>query len=133
PASKDLVRAIAVGLAFCLEEPPQDEIRIEQHERLPLSRARNEAEVRKETSIQEFLRHVFESWVLAQHVYWSVGRGLADARAQIRVLLRLKVILDEAQESCLTKYMHLKHARLLIPPRPRTPNSFKLARTSTSS
>jgi hypothetical protein len=46
-------------------------------------------------SVQEFLRHVFESWVLAQHVYWSVGRGLADARAQIRVLLRLKVILDE--------------------------------------
>jgi hypothetical protein len=95
PASKDLVQAIAVGLAFCLEEPPPDEIRIEQHERLPLSRARNEAEVRKGNSIQEFLRHVFESWVLAQHVYWSVGRGLADARAQIRILLRLKVILDE--------------------------------------
>src|SRR5207237_3439266 len=34
PASKDLVPAIAVGLAFCLEEPPPDEIRIEQHERL---------------------------------------------------------------------------------------------------
>jgi len=95
PASKELVPAIAAGLAFCLEEPPPDKIRSEQRERLPLSRAGDEAEVRMDHSVQEFLRHVFESWVLAQHVYWSVGRGLADARAQIRVLLRLKVILDE--------------------------------------
>lgn len=33
--------------------------------------------------------------MLAQHVYWSVGRGLADARAQGKTLLRLKVVLDE--------------------------------------
>src|SRR6516164_9565792 len=30
-------------------------------------------------------------------------------------------------------YMHLKHARLPIPPRPQTSNSFQLARTPTSS
>jgi hypothetical protein len=95
PASTDLVPAIAAGLALCLEEPPPDESRIAQHERLPLSRASDETEVRKDHSVREFLRHVVESWVLAQHVYWSVGRGLADARAQTRVLLRLKVILDE--------------------------------------
>jgi hypothetical protein len=95
PASGDLVPAIASGLAFCLAETPPDDIRIERHERLPLSRARAEAEVQKDRPVQEFLRHVFESWVLAQHVYWSVGRGLADARAHVRVLLRLKVILDE--------------------------------------
>lgn len=95
PASEDIVPAIAAGLAFCLEEPPPEEILMERHERLPLSRARAEAQVQKDHSLQEFLRHVFESWVLAQHVYWSVGRGLADARAQVRVLLRLKVILDE--------------------------------------
>jgi hypothetical protein len=95
PASGDMVPAIAAGLAFCLEEPPHANIRIERHERLPLSRARAEAHVQKDHSVPVFLRHVFESWVLAQHVYWSVGRGLADARAQVRVLLRLKVILDE--------------------------------------
>jgi hypothetical protein len=39
--------------------------------------------------------HVLESRVLAQHSYWSVGRGLADARARGRILLRLKIILDE--------------------------------------
>jgi hypothetical protein len=44
---------------------------------------------------RDFVRHVFESWVLAQHVYWSVGRGLADARAQGKTLLRLRVILNE--------------------------------------
>jgi hypothetical protein len=96
PTSEDIVPAIAAGLASCLlEETPSEEIRIERHERLPLSRARAEVEVQKDYSVQEFLRHVFESWVLAQHVYWSIGRGLADARAQVRVLLRLKVILDE--------------------------------------
>jgi len=45
-------------------------------------------------SIDEFVRHVIESWVLAQHAYWSVGRGLGDARAGGKVLLRLKIILD---------------------------------------
>ena len=95
PASGDLAEAIGAGLAFCLGEPPPKKSRIEQHQRLPLSRARDEAAIRKGHSVREFLRHVFETWILAQHVYWSVGRGLADARAQIRVLLRLKVILDE--------------------------------------
>jgi hypothetical protein len=94
-ASGDIVSAISAGLAFCLKEPPPEEIRVERQERLPLSRARAEAQVQKDHPVPEFLRHVFESWILAQHVYWSVGRGLADARAQIRVLLRLKVILDE--------------------------------------
>jgi len=42
-----------------------------------------------------FIRHVLEYWVLAQHVYWSVGRGLADARARGKTLLRLKIVLEE--------------------------------------
>ena len=41
---------------------------------------------------KEFLRHVFESWVLARHVRRT---GTRKTRAQVRVLLRLKVILDE--------------------------------------
>ena len=77
----DIVPAISAGLAFCLEEPPPEEIRMERQERLPLSRARAEAQVQKDPPFPEFLRHVFESWVLALHVYWSVGWGLADANA----------------------------------------------------
>ena len=45
---------------------------------------------------KSFMRHVLELWVLAQHVYWSVGRGLADARARGKSILRLKVVLEEA-------------------------------------
>jgi hypothetical protein len=60
-----------------------------------LSRAREEADARADGTVQEFVRHVLESWVLAQHAYWSVGRGLADARARGKILLRLRIILDE--------------------------------------
>lgn len=91
----DLPSSIASGLAFCLAEPPGQATRPQQHERLPLARAQKEAAARAHHSVFEFTRHVFESWVLAQHSYWSVGRGLADARAGGRTLLRLRIILDE--------------------------------------
>lgn len=95
PAAGDLARSIAAGLAFSLTEVAQGESHPEQPERLPLSRARNEAAARAGGTVQEFVRHVLESWVLAQHAYWSVGRGLADARARGKILLRLRIILDE--------------------------------------
>jgi len=97
PSCPDLAARITGALAFCLAEAPQQESHFdfERPDRLPLFRARREARAREEGSIKDFVRHVFESWVLAQHVYWSVGRGLADARAQGKTLLRLRVILDE--------------------------------------
>jgi hypothetical protein len=96
PAAKDLAPAIAAGLAFCLSEPADEQKGFERLDRLPLNRARKEAGVRADNTVGEFFQHVLESWILAQHVYWSVGRGLADARAQAqRTILRLRVILDE--------------------------------------
>lgn len=95
PTGGDLANSIATGLAFCLSEASQAESLAERTDRLPLLRARLEAASRAGDSIEEFLRHVFESWVLAQHAHWSVGRGLADARAHGKTLLRLKIILDE--------------------------------------
>lgn len=95
PSSSDLPRTIIRGIAFCLAESPEQENHFERPERLPLFRARREAAAREKGSTRDFVRHVFESWVLAQHVYWSVGRGLADARAQGKTLLRLKVVMDE--------------------------------------
>jgi hypothetical protein len=95
-AAKDLPPAVAAGIALCLAEPKDQEKGFERPDRLPLNRARDEAALRAGNSVEEFLRHVIESWILAQHVYWSVGRGLADARAQAeRTILRLRVILDE--------------------------------------
>jgi hypothetical protein len=95
PPSPNLPQTIIRGIAFCLAESPEQKNHFERPDRLPLFRARLEAAAREKGSTRDFVRHVFESWVLAQHVYWSVGRGLADARAQGRTLLRLKVVLDE--------------------------------------
>jgi hypothetical protein len=91
-SATDLASGITAALAFCLSETPQGGPHHERLDRLPLSRAQQEAAARGDDSIKHFLRHVFESWILAQHVYWSVGRGLADARAQGKMLLRLRVI-----------------------------------------
>jgi hypothetical protein len=90
-----LVPAIADGIAFCLIESASQVYDHEPEERLPLARARREADVRADKPVKEFICHVIESWVLAQHTYWSIGRGLADARARGKSLLRLKVILEE--------------------------------------
>jgi hypothetical protein len=95
PPHVDLASTIADGIAFCLAEPPPQELDHERADRLPLSRARREAGARVDAPARDFLRHVLESWVLAQHAYWSIGRGLADARAHGKTILRLKVVLDE--------------------------------------
>lgn len=95
PTAGKLEQRIAAGIAFCMTDGLAAELVPQRTDRLPLSRARLEAAARADGSIEEFIRHVLESWVLAQHAYWSVGRGLADARARGKTLLRLKIILDE--------------------------------------
>jgi hypothetical protein len=94
-SSGDLASTIAGGIAFCLAQPSPQEDEHERTDRLPLSRARREAKAREGAPARDFIRHVLESWVLAQHAYWSIGRGLADARARGKTILRLKVVLDE--------------------------------------
>ena len=91
----ELAAAIAEGLSFCIAEAPEHEQAFERVDRLPLSRARREADVWGTAPAKSFVRHTLKSWVLAQHVYWSVGRGLADARARGKTILRLKVVLEE--------------------------------------
>src|ERR1019366_10114124 len=61
----------------------------------PLKRARDEAKSLESEKPVEFVKHILSSWVLGQHVYWSVGRGLADARSDGRTILRLKVVPEE--------------------------------------
>jgi hypothetical protein len=91
----ELASAIADGLAFCIAEAPEQGQTFEWTDRLPLFRARREAEAWGKAPTRSFVRHILETWVLAQHVYWSVGRGLADARARGKTILRLKVVLEE--------------------------------------
>jgi hypothetical protein len=87
--------AIANGLAFALTEAPSDGQRFERQDRLPLHRAKQEANRFGGLATRALLRHIIECWILAQHVYWSVGRGLADARSRGKQILRLKVVLEE--------------------------------------
>jgi hypothetical protein len=93
---RELASAIADSLAFCIKEAPEHEQLFERADRLPLARARREAEAWGAASTKSFVGHILESWVLAQHVYWSVGRGLADARVRGNTILRLKIVLEEA-------------------------------------
>ncbi len=87
--------AIFAGLAYALAEAPTKSEAFERPDRLPLARAAADARSLADRPARQFVTCVLESWVLTQHVYWSVGRGLVDARARGKTLLRLKVVLDE--------------------------------------
>ena len=114
PGLDHLPHSIAQGLAFSLTEQLTEKSPDlkQQSERLPLWRAQEEATARSSSPARDFVRHVLESWVLAQHTYWSVGRGLADARTRNRMLLRLRVILDEGG------WTLTPGSRVGLPPRP---------------
>ncbi len=90
----DLPATIRGALAACLAEA-SDPAGMERPDRLPVGRAAHEVSGWRNQSVNDFLSHVLGSWVFGQHVYWAVGRGLADARARGRTILRLKVTLEE--------------------------------------
>ncbi|TPL29528.1 septum formation inhibitor-activating ATPase [Mesorhizobium sp. B2-4-8] len=95
-ASRSGLAAVVIdGLTFCIANAPDAGEHFDRQDRLPLFRAKREAAAWEDAPAKQFARHVLETWVLAQHVYWSVGRGLADARARGRFILRLKVVMDE--------------------------------------
>jgi hypothetical protein len=94
PNSTDLAQIIAIGICLALQESTSDGAK-ERADRLPIAKARREADERSEDVPAVFVKHVLEAWIFAQHTYWSVGRGLADARAGGKTLLRLKLILEE--------------------------------------
>jgi len=67
----------------------------ERRDRLPLALAASEVRDWKNDKPAAFLAHVLESWVIGQHAYWSANRGMGDARARRRMILRLKIVLEE--------------------------------------
>jgi hypothetical protein len=87
--------ALEPVLALCLREAPSQGHPFENPDRLPLSRAKREAESWRELSPAGFVGRVLEIWIMAQHAYWSVGRGLADARNRGKTILRLRIVMDE--------------------------------------
>jgi hypothetical protein len=67
----------------------------EQDDRLPMARAAKEAVAFNYDRPEAFLTRVLESWVIGQHTHSSVMRGIGDARAGRRMILRLRIALDE--------------------------------------
>jgi hypothetical protein len=73
----------------------------DREDRLPLRRVAREANARRSAPARELVRHVIETWAIAQHVYWAVGRGLQDARSGGKTILRLKLVIEEGGWSAL--------------------------------
>lgn len=92
---QSLPAAIARGLAISLAAAQSDPEPFDREDRLPVSRAKSQAISRADEPLRGLIRHAIETWVLAQHVYWAVGRGLQDARQGARSILRLKVVMEE--------------------------------------
>jgi hypothetical protein len=90
----ELPGVIRAALAACMLEAPPT-AGAENDERLPLSRAAKEAHNSVYSTPRTLMSHVLDSWVIGQHVYWSVNRGMGDARAGRRMILRLRVALEE--------------------------------------
>ncbi|MBW8911303.1 MAG: hypothetical protein JF564_05320 [Sphingomonas sp.] len=98
-ASRDLQvlpAQIADGLQFCLTAGRNEQWdKSEAFDRLPLARALKETDEWHDLPMRRFIGKVIEVWVIAQHAYWCVGRGLADARGRGKTLLRLRIVMDE--------------------------------------
>jgi hypothetical protein len=91
----DVERNISSALLYCLSVQSIAPDAREVAERLPLWRAKAEFEALLTDHPRAWVSHVIEVWVLAQHLYWSVGRALADARGGGKTLLRLRVTIEE--------------------------------------
>ena len=90
----ELPVVIRGALAVCIQEAPTT-ASDENNERLPLSRAAKEARSSVHSNPRTLMTHVLDSWVIGQHVFWSVNRGMGDARAGRRMILRLRIALEE--------------------------------------
>lgn len=87
---------IGRSLRFCLTAGRSEQWdRAEAFDRLPLARVLKEADEWQDMTIKQFFGRVIEIWIIAQHAYWCVGRGLADARSRGKTLLRLRIFMDE--------------------------------------
>jgi len=88
--------AILDGMNYCLVNAREEEwSSSEAFDRLPLKRALDEAQHWRELSLKEMTMKIIEVWILAQHAYWCVLRGLADARGNGKTLLRLRIVMEE--------------------------------------
>ena len=86
--------AALAALAVSVLSPSNLHDGSDHRERLPIALAAADLKRLGDGTPARFLSHVIESWLVAQHTYWSVGRGLADARAGGKRILRLRLVLE---------------------------------------
>lgn len=91
----EFARAFIEAVRFCVSEAPSKGETFERSERLPIIKAAREWSAWAVRPPLEFVGRIIEGWILAQHTYWSVGRGLQDARANGKTILRMRVFIDE--------------------------------------
>lgn len=89
----ELLQLIRAAIANCLSEAAETS-GSGRDDRLPLARAAKEAAAWSERAPVEFVAHILESWLFGQHSYWSIGRGLNDARQNGSTILRLRATLE---------------------------------------
>lgn len=90
----NLPKAITAALRHALREPATARD-FERRDRLPLARAKEEARGWAHLSPHAFLIRLIEVWIIAQHTYWCVARGLADARNGSKTILRMRIVMEE--------------------------------------
>ncbi len=88
-------KAFLNALCFCVAEAPGQAETFERSERLPLIKAARDWVAWEHFSPEEFIGRIIEGWIFAQHTYWSVGRGLQDARSNGKTILRMRIFIDE--------------------------------------
>lgn len=90
----ELPVAIAAAIRHALREVPTARD-FERRDRLPLARAQEEARMWGALSPHAFMVKLIEVWIIAQHTYWCVARGLADARNGGKTILRMRIVMEE--------------------------------------
>lgn len=88
-------KALMNALSFCVAEAPSQAEPFERSERLPVVKAARDWNEWGHCSPEEFIGRIIECWIFAQHTYWSVGRGLQDARSNGKTILRMRIFIDE--------------------------------------
>lgn len=91
----EVARAIHLGLRHCLVEAQTSNLVKEQKDRLPIEVAKQFVTARSTRPLFVCVKEIIEHWIFALHSFWCTGRGLADARAGGKTLLRLRVALEE--------------------------------------
>ena len=87
--------AVMSALRFCISEAPAKAEPFERSDRLPLIRAAKDWHSWADLEPLDFIGRLVEQWIFAQHTYWSVGRGIQDARSSGKTILRLRIFIDE--------------------------------------